>query len=192
MKELAYNICPYSPFCFEGVIFRKVGGARFPTAERRSEFQSVKESTYLAFEREGVFILSIDLPGIRKRDLKVNLNHSRLLITGTRGYKLSGETTTKRYMYKFQQTFYIDDTVDKENLKADLKNEILVISVPFLSSGIGTLKNNYGVNQVTDESEIEKTDSMDSEESIVEYSAGGGTLRQVSHDAIRNSVRKRE
>jgi HSP20 family molecular chaperone IbpA len=136
-------------------VFRRDSGGRFPTAERRSEFQSVRESTYMAIKKDNVFQLAIALPGLRQRDLNVNLNCDRLTITGTRCYISTDNTARKRY--KFQQTFLVDDSVDKNRLTADLKNQVLTLSVP---------EYNLELNEVTDESEIEKNDSIDSEESL--------------------------
>lgn len=149
------SLSPYSPFLFEGVVFRKDSGGRFPTSERRSEFQSVRESTYMAIKKDNVFQLAIALPGLRQRDLNVNLNCNRLTITGTRSYISTDNTSRKRY--KFQQTFYVDDSVDKNRLTADLKNQVLTLSVP---------ECNLELNEVTDESGIETNDSVDSEESL--------------------------
>ena len=145
----------YSPFLFEGVVFRKDSSGRFPTAERRSEFQSVRESTYMAVKKDGMYQLAIALPGLRQRDLNVNLNRNRLTITGTRSYISTDDSARKRY--KFQQTFFVDDSVDKSRLRADLKDQILTLSVP---------ETNIAINEVTDDSEIEKIDSVDSNESL--------------------------
>jgi HSP20 family molecular chaperone IbpA len=161
------SLSPYSPFLFEGVVFRKDSGGRFPTAERRSEFQSVRESTYMAIKQDNVFQLAIALPGLRQRDLNVNLNCNRLTITGTRSYISTDQAARKRY--KFQQTFYVDDSVDKNRLTADLKNQILTLSVP---------EANSEVNEVTDESEIEKNDSVDSEESLTIPHCNYGSAEQ--------------
>ena len=136
-------------------MFRKASAGRFPTTERRSEFQSVRESTYVAVKKGNMFQLSIALPGLRQRDLNVNLNNNRLIVTGTRSYISTDSISRKRY--KFQQTFFVDDSVDKNRLTADLKNQVLTLSVPEI---------NLDVHQVTDESEIEKNDSVDSEESL--------------------------
>ena len=109
----------------------------------------------MAIKRDNLFQLSIALPGLRQRDLNVNLNSNKLTITGTRSYISTDKSTRKSY--KFQQTFFVDDSVDKNRLTADLKHQILTLSVPEIYSE---------VNQVTDESEIEKNDSIDSEESL--------------------------
>jgi HSP20 family molecular chaperone IbpA len=147
---------PYSPFLFEGIIFRKASGGRFPTAERRTEFQSVRESTFVATQKDNIHHMAIALPGLRQGELNVNLNNNRLTITGTRNYISKDRTRRKRY--KFQQTFFVDDSVDKDKLTADLKNQVLTLSVPEF--------NYHLMNPVTDESEIEKVDSVDSEESL--------------------------
>mmetsp|Transcript_23013 Transcript_23013/g.38039 ORF Transcript_23013/g.38039 Transcript_23013/m.38039 type:complete len:177 (-) Transcript_23013:98-628(-) len=149
---------PYSPFLFEGVVFRKASGGRFPTAERRSEFQSVRESTFVATQKDHLHQIAIALPGLRQGELNVNLNSNKLTVTGMRSYISKDGTRRKRY--KFQQTFFVDDSVDKDKLTADLKNQVLTLSVPDFNYRMNL------VNQVTDESEIEKTDSIDSEESL--------------------------
>lgn len=158
---------PYSPFLFEGIVFRKASGGRFPTAERRSEFQSVRDSSYIATQNENVHKLSIALPGLRQRDLNVNLNSNKLTITGTRSYVSSDGARRKRY--KFQQTFYVDDSVNKDRLTADLKDQVLTLSVPAYYRHAGASRSeDMGIAQVTDESEIEKNDSVDSEESLMQ------------------------
>mmetsp|Transcript_9907 Transcript_9907/g.15228 ORF Transcript_9907/g.15228 Transcript_9907/m.15228 type:complete len:177 (-) Transcript_9907:108-638(-) len=164
----------YSPFLFDGVIFRKASSGQFPTSERRSEFKSIRESTYVATKRGNSYQLWVQLLGLRQRDLKVNLNNNLLKITGSRSYVSSDGSRRKRY--KFQQTFYVDDTVDKDKLTADLKDEVLILSVPFIADQNKTTlgDSDKEANQVTDESEIENTYSIDSFESLLSTSQSSG------------------
>jgi HSP20 family molecular chaperone IbpA len=144
----------YSPFLFEGAAFRKSSDGRLPSAKRLLEFQALRESPYAVFKNGNWFQLVIELPGLRQRDLAVNLKRNILTITGTRSYISIEEGSRKRY--KFQQSFSLDDdTVDTNNLKADLRDQILTLSVPELY---------IHSHEVTDESDIEKNYSNDVED----------------------------
>lgn len=152
----------YSPFLYNGVIFRKESSGEVQTAQQKSEFKAIRESKFLTTKRGDSYQLCIQLPGLWQRNLSVNLNKNLIKITGIRSYISSKGSRRKKY--KFQQTFYVDNAVDKDKITADLKDEELILSAPFITTDESTVTFGVldkGANPVTEESEIKETDSID-------------------------------
>lgn len=85
-------------------------------------------------EENNQYVLHIDLPGIEKKDIKINFSNGTLSISGER--QLESETKEKNYHRiersygKFFRSFDLPSTIKSEEIKADFKNGQLIISVP--------------------------------------------------------------
>ena len=78
------------------------------------------------------FTLSIDLPGLSKKDLSLNLDDNVLTITGERAY--SGKNTDARRIErgygKFNRSFSLPENVNTTKINASFKNGELVVILP--------------------------------------------------------------
>lgn len=72
---------------------------------------------YSIEEREKDFVLTVDVPGVKKEDLDVSLQDFSLLVAGTRGKA------------KFSKKFELDDLADPERIGAKLADGVLTIIV---------------------------------------------------------------
>lgn len=98
---------------------------------------SYKSDTFLPSvdisETETQFGISVQLPGMKKDDIKVNLENGRLTITGER--KFEDEENGKNFhrvetQYgTFSRSFYLPDTVDEESIAAKYEDGILNITI---------------------------------------------------------------
>ena len=70
--------------------------------------------------------LSLDVPGIKASDLKVNIEHQVLTISGNR--TVSSENLTSNW--RFSRQFALEATVDTSNLTANLTDGVLTVSAP--------------------------------------------------------------
>lgn len=70
-------------------------------------------------------IYSADLPGVRKEEIKVEVENSRYLIIRTEGVSESTEPA-KNFMRKFR----LPERVDINGISADYENGVLTVSVP--------------------------------------------------------------
>lgn len=84
-------------------------------------------------EMEDGFHILMDLPGIKPEDLTVDIEESELTIKAVSSY---AEPESSRRMHTefgastFQRSFTLSDLVDRERVKAELKNGLLRLYLP--------------------------------------------------------------
>lgn len=85
-------------------------------------------------ETKESFELSVQLPGVNKEDVKIELEGNLLSISGERKFNKEESDKTWRkvesYYGAFSRSFTLPDNVDKENIKAQSKDGILMITIP--------------------------------------------------------------
>ena len=88
--------------------------------------------------REGKFAyhIEIDLPGMQKEDISVDVNENKLVISGER--KIRDEVSEEDY-YKieshygrFERSFSLPKNIDVENIHAESKDGVLEVVIPKL------------------------------------------------------------
>ncbi|MCW8837712.1 MAG: Hsp20/alpha crystallin family protein [Thiovulaceae bacterium] len=86
--------------------------------------------------REGEFAyhIDVDLPGVKKEDIKVDIKENTLVISGERSHK---EEVKEEDYYrvesnfgKFTRSFTIPDNTDIENIEAKSDNGVLEVVIP--------------------------------------------------------------
>jgi HSP20 family protein len=87
------------------------------------------------FERDDKFVVRVDLPGLKKDDVNIEVTHDELTIEGER--KVETEEKTKEGFYRTERTygrFYrrivIPEHVKAENAVAAFKDGVLEIEMP--------------------------------------------------------------
>ncbi|MDX1351584.1 MAG: Hsp20/alpha crystallin family protein [Thiomicrorhabdus sp.] len=88
--------------------------------------------------REGdyAYHVEVDLPGVKKKDIKVEVKDNRLLISGER--KEKKEVKKEDYQRvesnygKFERSFVLPDGIDSENVKATCEDGVLEVTLPKL------------------------------------------------------------
>lgn len=92
--------------------------------------------------REGEFAyhVDVDLPGVKKEDIKVDINKNILTISGERKTKdeIKQEDYYKveTYFGKFSRSFTLPDNADVENIEAKSDNGVLEVVIPKLKDDI--------------------------------------------------------
>ena len=85
------------------------------------------------YETDNEFILSADMPGISRRDVRVKVENDSLIMFGQIDYD---NQITKNYILNEQEignyyrTFNISDSVDQSNIVAKYDNGQLVVNLP--------------------------------------------------------------
>ena len=88
--------------------------------------------------REGdyAYHVEVDLPGVQKKDIKVEVKDNRLTISGERKSKKEvkeeGYYRLESSYGKFERSFTLPDGVDSENVKASCEDGVLEVTLPKL------------------------------------------------------------
>lgn len=106
-----------------------------------------EETSYAAFspsvdieEKEREFRITVELPGLKKEEIKIDIKDNLLSISGEKkkGKKTEDENyyRAERTFGSFQRTFRLPEYADKDNIAAEYKNGILTVSIPKLEESI--------------------------------------------------------
>lgn len=85
-------------------------------------------------EMEDGFHILMDLPGVKPEDLTVDIEQSELSIKASSSYA-EGDADMRKVHTEFgsrvfSRTFTLSDLVDREHVKAELKNGVLQLYLP--------------------------------------------------------------
>jgi len=86
------------------------------------------------YETDDHFVIKAELPGVDKKDIKVDLKDRTLTLSGERSY--DNEIKTENYYRKersygkFQRAFSLPADVDPDTITAELKDGVLRVEVP--------------------------------------------------------------
>lgn len=85
-------------------------------------------------ETKDSYVFKADLPGVEEKDLELTLNANRLTVSGKREseQKEEGETwyAYERSFGSFSRSFTLPEDVNGDDVRADLKNGVLTVTVP--------------------------------------------------------------
>ena len=85
-------------------------------------------------ETKDAYLVTADLPGVRADDLEVSVTGNRLTVSGKREEEQRREDDRffayERSYGAFSRSFMMPEGTDLDQLKADLKDGVLTISVP--------------------------------------------------------------
>ena len=85
-------------------------------------------------ESEKAYELRAELPGINKKELNISVKDDVLTISGEKKgeEKKEGDDyySCERRFGKFERSFRMADTVDSENVSAEYKDGVLVVTIP--------------------------------------------------------------
>lgn len=89
-------------------------------------------------EGEYAYHIEIDLPGVKKEDVKIDLHDKKITISGERNLK---EEVKEEDYYKvetsfgkFQRVFSLPENVDEENITASSVDGVLEVTIPKLEN----------------------------------------------------------
>jgi HSP20 family protein len=113
---------------------RMAGALKFP--DIGSELSNISGFTPSVNTREGEYAyhVEVDLPGVKKDDIHVDVKDNVLTISGER--KTKKEVKEKDYSKKessygkFQRSFTLPENTDAENIEANSKDGVLEVVVP--------------------------------------------------------------
>lgn len=85
-------------------------------------------------ETDKAFRIRLDVPGMTKEDITINLQNNTLTVSGERSSEREEEgeeyVRVERTFGTFHRTFTLPDAVDPENVEAAYEDGVLTINVP--------------------------------------------------------------
>jgi len=86
-------------------------------------------------EREDGFYIYMDIPGVRREDLKIDINENELVVTGRAMQGAADKESFLEVQFgpgEYIRAVSLSDLVDREHIKATLKDGVLVVHLPRL------------------------------------------------------------
>lgn len=86
-------------------------------------------------ETDDHILMSVDLPGLKREDIKIELNGRHLTVSGERKRETTSKAGEKVQRYEksygfFKRSFMLPETVDAENVEARFENGVLEVALP--------------------------------------------------------------
>jgi len=107
----------------------------FPRTGQESELAVCDWNPVIdSYEKDGVFIIEVELPGIDKKDVAINLKNRMLSIIGQRFFnqdiKEENYHRRERCYGTFHRSFILPVFVRPEDIKAEFKDGVLKVKIP--------------------------------------------------------------
>ncbi|MFZ9595277.1 MAG: Hsp20/alpha crystallin family protein [Bdellovibrionia bacterium] len=87
-------------------------------------------------ETDSQYLMSFDLPGVSRNEIKIELKDNQLVVSGERKHEEVKEglerSTQERYYGAFMRSFTLPNQIDLERIEAQFENGVLTITVPKL------------------------------------------------------------
>jgi HSP20 family protein len=82
------------------------------------------------YETDSSYSIAMDLPGINREALEIDIDDNRLIVKGTREISESKQHRSERPRGRFLRTFTVPGSVDQAKIGAEYKNGVLQINLP--------------------------------------------------------------
>ncbi|MBF0238385.1 MAG: Hsp20/alpha crystallin family protein [SAR324 cluster bacterium] len=85
------------------------------------------------FEKDGDVVLVTELPGVHKENIKMEVKENMIRLSGERKLDYSENCSCHRMergAWKFDRSIKLPFRVDNDKIRAELKNGLLVVSLP--------------------------------------------------------------
>lgn len=81
-------------------------------------------------ERDEHWLLSIDVPGVAREDIKVDIVNDQLVVTGERHFEREEKAYSERSYGKFERRFNLPENIEISKIEASYSNGVLNLVVP--------------------------------------------------------------
>lgn len=82
------------------------------------------------YDKDGEYLIAVDLPGIDRSALEISLDDNKLVIKGERSIDDAGSSGGQRPQGRFLRTFTIPTQVEQEGIQAEYRNGVLQVRLP--------------------------------------------------------------
>src|ERR1043166_6358650 len=112
-------------------LFEDATQRRAQTDERGDEFERADWTPAAdIYETDSGYSIAIDLPGIKRDALEIDIDDNRLVVKGTRVVDQSRARRSERPRGKFLRSFSVPASIDQGNIGAEYKDGVLQIRLP--------------------------------------------------------------
>ena len=87
-------------------------------------------------EKDGNYEISMDLPGIKKDNVQIELDDGYLSISASTGSDVEcgdhdcGYIKKERYRGSYKRSFYVGEDISTEDIKAKFEDGVLTVTLP--------------------------------------------------------------
>ena len=83
-------------------------------------------------ESDEDFLITVEVPQVKKEDIKIEVQNGMLNIKGERKYENEDKKAHRieRFYGSFQRSFKLPDNVEEDNIHADYKDGMLYVNLP--------------------------------------------------------------
>lgn len=86
-------------------------------------------------ESENHFLISLDMPGVKKEDINIEVKDNQLRISGERRRDVESEQNERSHRHertygRFERMFTVPRNIDASNIEAEYDNGVLNIALP--------------------------------------------------------------
>ena len=88
------------------------------------------------FETAGEFVLTAELPGLRREEIDIHVEDSRIVIRGERAGGPGADVPCEQFHRverghgRFSRAFVLPEPIDIDGVSADLKDGVLTVTIP--------------------------------------------------------------
>lgn len=82
------------------------------------------------YESESGFLIALDLPGIKRDALEIDIDDNRLVVKGTRVVDDTTPRRSERPRGRFLRSFAVPASIDQANISAEYRDGVLQIRLP--------------------------------------------------------------
>lgn len=143
MKVTKY-VAPVSPL---DAVFDRLGFG-LPTMERyfgdvsgnaNEAWTAVRLPRTNVSETEDSFVLSMEMPGLTREHIEVNIEGDTLIVKGGKSEQSEEKGLVRREFRstRFERTFTVGNAIDRERVKAKMENGILTVTIPKSPEKVG-------------------------------------------------------
>ncbi len=108
----------------------------YPSTSAEQSAISAFKPTVSTREGEFAYHVEVDLPGVKKEDISVDVKENNLIISGERNFKEERQETDyykiESSYGKFERSFALPENVDIENIEATCTDGVLEVVLPKL------------------------------------------------------------
>ena len=99
--------------------------------KEKEQERFIRPYCFICEEEEGVVTLKLEMPGVSKDQLNIDVDGNELEITGNRELSSSKGTylMRERPSGTFQQVYTLDDTIDRNKIEASLEGGVLTLNL---------------------------------------------------------------